>query len=122
MSHQGPATFVELRGRDLEKTKAFYGELLGWTFENVPLPDGTHYTMAKSRPDAPPVAGLASDAQPQALVYFTVANCKTATERARRLGARIELDTAEVPTMGFMTILTDPQGARVALWQEARRA
>jgi len=33
----------ELMTRDAERDKKFYSETLGWTFEGMPMPDGTYW-------------------------------------------------------------------------------
>src|SRR5260221_11995292 len=52
----------ELVTRDAEKAKKFYGGTLGWTFEGMPMPDGT-YWVAKMGDKA--VGGLFPIAGPQ---------------------------------------------------------
>jgi predicted enzyme related to lactoylglutathione lyase len=122
MSQPTPATFVEIHAKDPSKAKAFFGELLGWSFEEVPMAEGGSYTFAKPASDAPPVAGLTSDGTSFALVYFVVPDLKKATERARKLGATIHVDQHVIQGMGSMTVLDDPQGAKIALWQAASPA
>src|SRR5215510_11440961 len=45
----------ELMTRDVEKAKKFYGETIGWSFEAMPMPNGT-YWVAKL--DGKPVGGI----------------------------------------------------------------
>ena len=33
----------ELMTRDAEKAKKFYASTIGWTFEAMPMPDGTYW-------------------------------------------------------------------------------
>jgi predicted enzyme related to lactoylglutathione lyase len=51
----GRFCWVELQARDLAAAQAFYGPLLGWTFEEMPMPSGK-YVIAKVR--GTQVAGL----------------------------------------------------------------
>ena len=46
-----PGTFswVDLGTTDAEGAKAFYGSLLGWEFEDMPIPDAPPYSMASDR-------------------------------------------------------------------------
>jgi len=43
-----PGTFswVDLGTTDADGAKAFYGSLLGWQFEDMPVPDAPPYSMA----------------------------------------------------------------------------
>ena len=53
----GSFVWRELYTRDVEAAKAFYGALLGWTFEGVPMPDNNQtYWLARS--GEAPVAGI----------------------------------------------------------------
>ena len=42
-SEHGNFYWNELATRDVEKAKKFYGETIGWTFEGMPMPDGTYW-------------------------------------------------------------------------------
>ena len=46
MAHEwshGHFYWNELMTRDAEKAKKFYGDTVGWTFEAMPMPDGTYW-------------------------------------------------------------------------------
>ncbi len=45
--HMASFYWNELMTRDAEKAKKFYASTIGWTFEAMPMPDGT-YWVAKS--------------------------------------------------------------------------
>ena len=49
----------ELCTRDVEGAKRFYGEVIGWTFESMPMPDGGTYWTAYQH--GKPVGGLVTD-------------------------------------------------------------
>jgi predicted enzyme related to lactoylglutathione lyase len=51
------------------------------------------------------------------LAYVEVADIKASTQKAKSLGATIMKDVTEVMGMGWLTILTDPTGAMLGLWQ-----
>ena len=54
-SEHGNFYWNELMTRDAEKAKKFYGATIGWTFDAMPMPDGT-YWVAKMGDK--PVGGL----------------------------------------------------------------
>ncbi len=62
MTEHGSFHWNELLTRDVEKTKTFYGGIIGWTFESMPSPMGT-YWVAKMGDK--PVGGLFPLASPQ---------------------------------------------------------
>jgi predicted enzyme related to lactoylglutathione lyase len=50
-----------------------------------------------------------------------VQDLREATQKAQSLGAKLMKDVTEVPGMGAFTIVTDPAGAMLGLWQTAMR-
>jgi predicted enzyme related to lactoylglutathione lyase len=46
-----------------------------------------------------------------------VDDIKAATAKAKSLGAEICVDSQEIPNIGWMTIMNDPTGSRIALFQ-----
>ena len=55
MWSHGSFFWNELMARDVEQAKKFYGSTIGWTFDGMPMPNGT-YWVAKM--DDEPVAGI----------------------------------------------------------------
>jgi predicted enzyme related to lactoylglutathione lyase len=43
MTTHGHFHWNELVTRDVEKAKKFYGDTIGWTFDGMPMPDGTYW-------------------------------------------------------------------------------
>ena len=109
---------VELNTTDVEKAKSFYGKLFEWTLEDVPMGPGA-YTMIKVGKGTG--GGMMQHPVPGApsawLAYVEVADIKASTEKARSLGAKIMQDVTEVMGMGWLSILIDPTGAVLGLWQ-----
>ena len=51
------------------------------------------------------------------LAYVQVDDLAASTAKAKSLGAQVMKDITEVPDMGHFSILIDPTGAPIALWQ-----
>lgn len=113
-----PFVHLELNTPDLTKAKDFYGQLCGWTFEDIEMeaPAGT-YSIFK--PSSGPGGGIYSMQGPATawLPYIGVENLKESTDKATALGAKVLMREQEVPGRGWFSILEDPTGASVALWQ-----
>ena len=113
-----PFVHVELHTDGVDKAKAFYGELLDWKLEDVPMGDTT-YTMVGVGDGTS--GGMMTNPVPDGLshwvAYVSVDNAATATEKAQELGAKIVVPKTEVPGMGWFSIITDPTGATVGLWE-----
>jgi uncharacterized protein len=109
---------VELNTTDVEKAKDFYGRLFEWTLEDVPMGEGT-YTMIKVGQGT--AGGIMKHPMPGApsawLAYVLVDEIRAATDKARSLGANIVQDVTEVMGMGWLSILIDPTGAALGMWQ-----
>jgi predicted enzyme related to lactoylglutathione lyase len=121
-SEYAPGIFcwVELTTPDEASAKAFYGELLGWAWQDDPLPGGGTYTMLTK--DGKRVAGLHQPAPERAgppawLSYVSVAEADAAAARAAELGAGVLAGPFDVMEAGRMAVIQDPQGAVFGIWQ-----
>jgi uncharacterized protein len=116
-----PFVHVELNTTDPEKAKAFYSKLFSWKMEDTQSLPNLTYTMIQ--PGEGTGGGLMKQLKPNApsawLAYVIVDDVKAATAKARSLGASVMKDVTEVPGMGWFSIITDPTGAELGLWQTA---
>ena len=112
-----PFVHLELSTPDVAKSKDFYSKLFGWTFTDNDMGNGMVYSMFK--PDDGPGGGMftMTGAPTFWLAYVGVDDINAATEKATSLGATVHRGPMEVPGHGWMTILGDPTGATIALWQ-----
>lgn len=116
-----PFVHVELSTTDPAKAKVFYTQLFDWTLEDMPMGPGMTYTMVN--PGAGTGGGLMQQMAPGApsawLAYVEVNDVKAATAKAASLGAAVVKDITEVPGMGWFSVIVDPTGAALGLWQSA---
>lgn len=116
-----PFVHVELMSTDVGKAKSFYGELFDWKLEDMPF-DGDTYTMVKVGEGTG--GGIMRNPMPNTpsmwLAYVDVKDLKAATSKAKSLGAKILKDTVEIKDMGSFSIITDPTGAMLGLWQSKK--
>jgi uncharacterized protein len=115
-----PFVHVELNTPEPEKAKDFYSKLFQWELEDMPnpaVPNGT-YTMIrvgigteggmlKQVPGGP--TGW--------LAYVLVEDIHASTQKAKSLGAQVMKDVVEVPGTGWLSIIRDPTGAVLGMWQ-----
>src|SRR5262245_49553034 len=113
-----PFVHVELMTTDVAKSKEFYGKLFDWKLEDMPMGD-LSYTMINvgSGTDKKMLKNPIPNAPSSWLAYIAVDDVRKSTEKARSLGAKVMKDITKVPDMGWFSILTDPTGAMIALWQ-----
>lgn len=114
-----PFVHVELNTSDVDKAKAFYGKLFDWKLEDTPMPEGFTYTMIGVEEGTG--GGMMRQMMPGApsawLPYVGVEDIQASTKKATDLGAKILKDVTEVMGMGWLSILTDPTGGTIGLWQ-----
>ena len=114
-----PFVHVELNTTDVDRAKTFYGQLFDWKLEDMEMgPSGT-YTMIDVGDGTG--GGLLKNPMPGVpsfwLSYVLVDDIGAATKKAAALGAKIVKDSIEVPNMGWLSIIEDPTGAGLGLWQ-----
>ena len=113
-----PFVHVELHTKDLPQARKFYAGLFGWDLQDMPMPGGGGtYTMINVGEGTG--GGMATDdsAPPHWLSYVGVADIRAKTAQARELGATVLQDVLQVGDFGLMSIIRDPTGATLAMWQ-----
>jgi predicted enzyme related to lactoylglutathione lyase len=117
MTAHGSFHWNELVTRDVEKAKKFYGETIGWTFDGMPMPDGT-YWVAKMG-DAVvgglfPISGPQWEGVPEHwMSYLAVDDVDARVKKAQAAGAKLMRPAFDIPGVGRIAILTEPGGAGV---------
>ena len=111
----------EILAGDVEKTKKFYTALLGWKTKAMDMgPMGTYTIFTR---DDKGVAGCMPNPQPGAtptwMSYIAVDDCDAATKKAVSLGATVCVEPMDIPDAGRMSVLKDPTGASIGLFQAA---
>jgi uncharacterized protein len=115
----GAPCWVDLMSSDADASRAFYGELFGWTAEASGDEYGGYVNFSK---DGERVAGL-MQAQPGEgvadvwSVYLAVGDAAGTTATARDSGAQVLVDAMAVGPLGVMGVLADPGGAVIGMWQ-----
>lgn len=118
LKKHGSISWSELMTSDVPAAKKFYGELFGWTFEDMPMEELT-YSVLKANddevggimpfpPDAPPMP-------PAWGLYITVDDVDTVVEKATGMGATIAMPPRDIPEVGRICVLQDPQGAYISI-------
>jgi uncharacterized protein len=108
-----PGTFcwTDLTTTDQDAAKAFYGGLLGWEAEDMPV--GEDVAAISPQPQQQREAG----APPMWNSYVSVDSADEIVERAKQLGGTVHAPAFDVMEAGRMAVLQDPQGAYLMVWQ-----
>jgi len=116
----GAFSWSELATSDPEAAAAFYGPLLGWRIEAADMGGGS-YHLAKVGDTS--VAGImktpaeAGPMPPSWGCYVTVNDVDATVAQATALGGRVLVPVMEVPGVGRMAVIADPQGAALSVMQ-----
>jgi len=115
-----PFIHVELQTQGLGQAKEFYGSLFDWKLENYPMQDSAEPYIGVSVGEGTG-GGMTAQLAPQApsawMPYVEVNNVDEFTDKALKLGAKLIREKTEVPEMGWFSIICDPSGATLGLWQ-----
>ena len=111
----GAFSWIELMTGDVPAAKTFYGELLGWKMESMPMDQGGDYILLKAgKHQAGGMMMLPPQAEgvpPHWGVYVTVDDVDAAALKATALGGKVIVPPMDIPNVGRFSTLQDPQGA-----------
>jgi uncharacterized protein len=109
----GKFVWLDLVTTDLPGVKRFYGELFGWTFEDVA---GTDYTVISHQ--GRPMAGIVNrptEAGSLWIASMSVRNVDTAAAYVSAHGGKVLRSPRDVPDRGRLGVVADPDGAIFAI-------
>jgi predicted enzyme related to lactoylglutathione lyase len=117
MQPHGRILWTELNTKHPEEAKAFYGAAFGWTFDGMPMENGT-YWLARIAGVEQPVAGIFTmhgpyfDGMPDHwLTYFGVSDIDASLADLPKLGGTLLRDIFHVPGVGRIAIVRGATGA-----------
>jgi predicted enzyme related to lactoylglutathione lyase len=115
---EGAPCWADAALPDLAAGRRFYGELLGWTFEDQGEEYG-NYTMALR--DGKAAAALMSAMEPGTpaawSLYFSTADAARTAAEVGKAGGRVVFGPHPVGEAGVMAVAVDPAGSNFGLWQ-----
>ncbi|WP_306321184.1 MULTISPECIES: VOC family protein [unclassified Streptomyces] len=113
---EGAPCWADARLADVEAGKRFYGDLLGWTFDEGAGAERAYYTTAYSRDRA--VAALAPAGRgAQWRVHLAVRDAYAAAERVFAAGGHIVAGPLPGGTEATVALARGPEGAAFVLRQ-----
>jgi predicted enzyme related to lactoylglutathione lyase len=119
--------WCDLATIDVAAAKKFYGPLLGWDFEDLPIGDGATYTFNKLDDlQVGAMSTMRADEQkagipPHWNTYLTVDDVDARTAKVESLGGKVLAEPFDVMDVGRMSVIADPSGAPLCLWETGRK-
>jgi hypothetical protein len=113
----GAFSWFELATPDPTTALAFYGELFGWQSENMDMGTGPYHVIKLGDTSVggamqPPPGEQGRPAMWQC--YVTVDDIDATAALCAKLGGKIIAGPMDIPTVGRMAVLQDPQGAVIS--------
>jgi predicted enzyme related to lactoylglutathione lyase len=112
----GVPCWVDVEQPDVDAGARFYGDLFGWTFEDVA---GGAYLIASL--DGADVAGIGRGEGGRWSTYVAVDDADASAQAVRDAGGTVEGEPADAGPGGREARIADPSGARLRLWQARAR-
>lgn len=113
-NQHGDFIWYELLTSDPGAAQAFYGPMLGWSFVNAGHDVGMDYFICSTAESA--VGGLAqvpagAPMPPAWLGYIGVDDVDRMIESITHAGGKVHMPPMDIPNVGRIALVTDPQGA-----------
>ncbi|MGZ4452137.1 MAG: VOC family protein [Nocardioides sp.] len=111
----GTPIWNELISPDLDTATAFYSAILGVTWEDSPMPEGSGIASYRTlnvggRAVGGAMPPMMEGIPPHWNVYFNVSDVTAAIAKAESLGGTVLAPAFDVPEVGRLAGVTDPQG------------
>jgi predicted enzyme related to lactoylglutathione lyase len=113
-----PVVHLELHTTNQVRASAFYARLLHWRPELFRAAAGSYLALDMGVSVGGGIVECGTR-RPLWLPYVEVDRIDEATERARRLGAAVLLESREGPS-GWRSVVSSPEAGEVALWERRR--
>jgi hypothetical protein len=116
----GRFIWYELMTPDTAGAKAFYGQVVGWNSQDMPMPDGTYSVLEADGAgvggmmDFPPEA-KSQGVPPNWTGYVAVDDVDATADKAASLGGSVLRPPQDIPGIGRFAIIADPGGAVLAI-------
>ena len=116
----GAISWSELTTTDPKAAAAFYGAMFGWTFKDMGAEMGGYHVVSVGDTQ---IAGIMSPPPgtppmpPNWGSYVTVSDVEATVKRCAELGGKVCMAPMDVPTVGRMAVIQDPQGAVFSVMQ-----
>lgn len=126
MSH-GDWLWHELSTTDTGGAKAFYGDLFGWGWDEMDMGEMGIYTIVQHNGQAQggvmdmPAEQRSQGVPPHWMTYIEVDDADAVAKKAKALGGTVHAEPFDIPEVGRMSVIQDPQGAVFSIMKPVPR-
>jgi uncharacterized protein len=117
-----PGKFVwfELRSTDVEKSKAFYTELLGWQAEPQEM-GGTKFELVRaSGKEVAIISAAQGKAKSHWVPFVSVTDVDASVKTIEEQQGKVVTPATDIPNIGRFAMLTDPNGVEFAVFKSVK--
>lgn len=114
----GAVSWTELQTPDPAAAARFYGELFGWNIKDMGEAMGGYRVITVGEAGIGGITGMPPGSKATCAqwgAYVTVANVEEVLARCAALGGKTLVPPMDIPTVGRMAVLQDPQGAVISV-------
>ena len=114
----GAFSWSELMTTDPAAAREFYGKLFGWSSKEMSMPNGTYTAFQVGDASVGGMMQIPAEAAgmaPMWGVYVTVRDVDTTVKQVESLGGKVMMAPWDVPGVGRMAVIQDPQGASLSV-------
>jgi len=117
-----PGTFSwsELMTSDPDAALRFYTALLGWSAQKMAMPAGDYHVLKVGDASVGGVMAIPAEARATGMspswgCYVTVEDVDATARRATELGGKVVRGPQDIPGVGRLAMIIDPQGAMLSV-------
>ncbi|WP_224280625.1 VOC family protein [Streptomyces sp. LS1784] len=112
----GSPCWLDLGSPDIPASARFYGQVFGWTFQEIPDAMGYGFVQLNGR-TVGAIGALNEGDRSSWTTYFRSADADATANAAQQAGGKVLVEPTDVMREGRLAQFSDPQGARFAVWQ-----
>ena len=114
----GRFSWQELMTTDVEGAKDFYAKMFGWQYQTFPMADMIYEVIRTGEDETGgimPIPPQAEGHPPTWGIYVTVDDVDASAALAVELGGKIHVPPTDIPEVGRLAMIQDPQGAHISI-------
>lgn len=121
----GRVVHFDMVADDLERAKAFYGEVFGWKFRKFEGGEQEYWLITTGEAPEPGIDGglsLRTEQNPALVNAIGVTSVDETAEDVTRHGGRVLAPKSAIPGVGYFAVCMDTEGNTFGIFQDDQSA